>query len=140
MMWPRLSKEFSEVACGPSSTSTERTVSSACHAKGVDSWLVGGMQCLLQMSRYLLHHLLDDLGARPVYPCTHPRAARYTTSTYNVCQSHNPAFLKVTRAIPDQSAFSNPCARAARNRSCIRLAIGMGTEAASSAARSNCCP
>jgi hypothetical protein len=39
-MWLRLSKEFSEFDCGPSSTSKERMVSSACYAKGVDSWLL----------------------------------------------------------------------------------------------------
>ena len=89
MMWPRLSKEFSEVACGPSSTSTERTVSSACHAKGVDSWLFGGMQRLLQMSRYLLHDLLDDPGARPVCPC--PSGAFRCPRLGNGCvQSHHP--------------------------------------------------
>jgi len=87
MMWPRLSKEFSKVACG--STSTERTVSIACHVKGVDSWLFGGMRRLLQMSRYLLHHLLDDLGARPV--CPRPSGAFRCPRLGNGCvQSHHP--------------------------------------------------
>ena len=88
MMWPRRSKEFSKVACG--STSTERTVSIACHVKGVDSWLFGGMRRLLQMSRYLLHHLLDDLGARPVCPCPSGGAFRCPRLGNGCVQSHHP--------------------------------------------------